>query len=105
MDDDSSVDSHGNIRNLIEYEEEDSEYSPSEDTSESAVAKRVRKNKRAAKRTGRPEEGLKEKKVKDVKQRSPKEQPKAKKAKKPLAKKKKVESEEEEEEEEEDDEM
>ena len=105
MDDDSSVDSHGNIRNLIEDEEEDSDYSPSEDTSESAVAKRVRKNKRAAKRTGRPEEGLKEKKVKDAKQRSPKEQPKAKKAKKPLAKKKKVESEEEEEEEEEDDEM
>ena len=105
MDDDSSVDSHGNIRNLIEDEEEDSDYSPSEDTSESAVAKRIRKNKRAAKRTGRPEEGLKEKKVKDAKQRSPKEQPKAKKAKKPLAKKKKVESEEEEEEEEEDDEM
>ena len=105
MDDDSSVDSHGNIRNLIEDEEEDSDYSPSEDTSESAVAKRVRKNKRAAKRTGRPEEGLKEKKFKDAKQRSPKEQPKAKKAKKPLAKKKKVESEEEEEEEEEDDEM
>ena len=105
MDDDSSVDSHGNIRNLIEDEEEDSDYSPSEDTSESAVAKRVRKNKRAAKRTGRPEEGLKEKKVKDAKQRSPKEQPKAKKSKKPLAKKKKVESEEEEEEEEEDDEM
>ena len=105
MDDDSSVDSHGNIRNLIEDEEEDSDYSPSEDTSESAVAKRARKNKRAAKRTGRPEEGLKEKKVKDAKQRSPKEQPKAKKAKKPLAKKKKVESEEEEEEEEEDDEM
>ena len=105
MDDDSSVDSHGNIRNLIEDEEEDSDYSPSEDTSESAVAKRARKNKRAAKRTGRPEEGLKEKKFKDAKQRSPKEQPKAKKAKKPLAKKKKVESEEEEEEEEEDDEM
>ena len=105
MDDDSSVDSHGNIRNLIEDEEEDSDYSPSEDTSESAVAKRVRKNKRAAKRTGRPEEGLKEKKIKDAKQRSPKEQPKAKKSKKPLAKKKKVESEEEEEEEEEDDEM
>ena len=105
MDDDSSVDSHGNIRNLIEDEEEDSDYSPSEDTSESAVAKRVRKNKRAAKRTGRPEEGLKEKKFKDAKQRSPKEQPKAKKSKKPLAKKKKVESEEEEEEEEEDDEM
>jgi ATP-dependent Lon protease len=94
MDDDSSVDSHGNIRNLIEYEEEDSEYSPSEDTSESAVAKRVRKNNRGAKR------GLKEKKVKDMKQRSPKEQPKPKKSKKPLAKKKKVESEEEEEEEE-----
>ena len=105
MDDDSSVDSHGNIRNLIEDEEEDSDYSPSEDTSESAVAKRARKNKRAAKRTGRPEEGLKEKKFKDAKQRSPKEQPKAKKSKKPLAKKKKVESEEEEEEEEEDDEM
>ena len=90
MDDDSSVDSHGNLRNLIEYEEEDSEYSPSEDTSESAVAKRVRKNNRVAKK------GLKEKKVKEVK-RSPKEQPKAKKSKKPLAKKKKVESEEEEE--------
>ena len=97
MDDDSSVDSHGNLRNLIEYEEEDSEYSPSEDTSESAVAKRVRKNNRVAKR------GLKEKKGKEAK-RSPKEQPKAKKSKKPLAKKKKVESEEEEEEEE-DDEM
>ena len=99
-DDDSSVDSHGNIRNLIEYEEDDSDYSPSEDTSESAVAKRVRKNRRAARK------GLKdikdEKKVKDVKQRSLKGlKEKAKKSKKPAAKKKKVESEEEEEEEEE----
>ena len=65
-DDDSSVDSHGNMRNLIEYEEDDSDYSPSEDTSESAVAKRVRKNKRA-KRGLKSEEGkgLKEKKVKE----------------------------------------
>ena len=100
-DDDSSVDSRGNIRNLIEYEEDDSDYSPSEDTSESAVAKRVRKNKRA--KRGLKAEGLKEKKAKEVKQRSPKE---LKKSKKPAAKKSKkvVESEDEEEEEEEEDE-
>jgi ATP-dependent Lon protease len=100
-DDDSSVDSRGNIRNLIEYEEDDSDYSPSEDTSESAVAKRVRKNKRA--KRGLKSEGLKEKKGKELKQRSPKE---LKKSKKPAAKKSKkvVESEEEEEEDEEEDE-
>ena len=101
-DDDSSVDSRGNIRNLIEYEEDDSDYSPSEDTSESAVAKRVRKNKRA--KRGLKSEGLKEKKVKEPKQRSPKD--KVKKSKKPAAKKSKkvVESEEEEEEEEDEEE-
>jgi ATP-dependent Lon protease len=42
-DDDSSVDSKGNIRDLIEYEEdEDDDYSPSE-SSESNIAKRVKK--------------------------------------------------------------
>ena len=93
-DDDSSVDSRGNIRNLIEYEEEeDSDYEPSEETSESAVAKRVRKNQRAKR-------GLKDKKVKKF---APKKSAPAKKQK-PSAKKskKKEESEEEEEEEEED---
>jgi len=92
-DDDSSVDSRGNIRNLIEYEEEeDSDYEPSEETSESAVAKRVRKNQRAKR-------GLKDKKVKKF---APKKSAPVKKQK-PSAKKskKKVESEEEESEEEE----
>jgi ATP-dependent Lon protease len=95
-DDDSSVDSRGNIRNLIEYEEEeDSDYEPSEETSESAVAKRVRKNQRAKR-------GLKDKKIKKFapKKSAPikKQKPSAKKSKK------KVESEEEESEEEEEEE-
>ena len=95
-DDDSSVDSRGNIRNLIEYEEEeDSDYEPSEETSESAVAKRVRKNQRAKR-------GLKDKKIKKFapKKSAPikKQKPSAKKSKK------KEESEEEESEEEEEEE-
>jgi len=91
-DDDSSVDSRGNLRNLIEYEEEDSDYEPSE-TSESAVAKRVRKNNRA------PRKNLKEKE-KGIKQFASKKSA-AKKSSKPPAKKlkKKVVEEEEEEEE------
>ena len=96
-DDDSSVDSRGNIRNLIEYEEEeDSDYEPSEETSESAVAKRVRKNHRAKK-------GLKDKA--HIKKFAPKKTAPAKKQK-PLAKKskKKEESEEEEDEESEEEE-
>jgi ATP-dependent Lon protease len=89
-DDDSSVDSRGNVRNLIEYEEEeDSDYEPSEETSESAVAKRVRKNQRAKR-------GLKDKKVKKFASKKP-----AKKQK-PLAKKSKRKEESEEEEEDED---
>ena len=84
-DDDSSVDSRGNIRNLIEYEEEeDSDYEPSEETSESAVAKRVRKNHRAKK-------GLKDKA--HIKKFAPKKTAPAKKQK-PLAKKSKKKEEE-----------
>ena len=92
-DDDSSVDSRGNLRNLIEYEEEDSDYEPSE-TSESAVAKRVRKNNRA------PRKNLKERE-KGIKQFAPKKSV-AKKSVKPPAKKlkKKVEEEDDEDEEE-----
>ena len=96
-DDDSSVDSRGNIRNLIEYEEEeDSDYEPSEETSESAVAKRVRKNQRVKR-------GLKDKKIKKF---APKKSAPAKKQK-PSAKKskKKEESEEEEEESEEEEDI
>jgi ATP-dependent Lon protease len=92
-DDDSSVDSRGNLRNLIEYEEEDSEYEASE-TSESAVAKRVRKNNRA------PRKNLKDK----VKQFAPKKSKKPIKAPVKKSKKKVIEEDEEESEDEEEEE-
>jgi ATP-dependent Lon protease len=108
-DDNSSVDSKGNIRDLIEYEEdEDDDYSPSE-SSESNIAKRVKKRTSGEKKKFAPKKfasGKKNSPLKDEKKRktSDKVSKQSDKKASKLKKSKKVESEDEEMDEDEDEE-
>jgi hypothetical protein len=84
-DDDSSVDSHGNVRNLIEYEEDD-DYSPSEESNETSIAKRVRRLHKGVKKSGFKPPPAKRKKLKEESEEEEseeeeEEEPKAKKLK------------------------
>jgi hypothetical protein len=84
-DDDSSVDSHGNVRNLIEYEEDD-DYSPSEESNETSIAKRVRRLHKGVKKSGfKPPPAKRKKMVKEESEEESEEEeeeePKAKKLK------------------------